>query len=149
PAIRSAVVSAQPNPSGHKRLVAYIVTDSQPGPQSGELRSYLRERLPDYMVPTAFMKVDALPLDRNGKVRRQALPAPERAAFNPDGDYVTPHTYLEKTIATIWEQVLGLDKVGANQNFFDLGGDSLLILQVHSKLCEELGHDFSMITMFR
>ncbi|MFN2413682.1 MAG: amino acid adenylation domain-containing protein [Pyrinomonadaceae bacterium] len=131
PCVRDVVVVAREDEPGQKRLVAYVVADhTQPGATPADLRRYTQERLPDYMVPSAFVLLDAFPQLPNGKVNRRALPAPaaERSALG-DG-YVPPRTPAEKTLADIWARALGLDRVGVNDNFIELGGDSILSFQV-------------------
>ncbi|HSF38614.1 MAG TPA: amino acid adenylation domain-containing protein [Thermoanaerobaculia bacterium] len=125
PGVREAVVVAREDRSpGARRLVAYLVGDASPD----ALRRALRERLPDYMVPAAFVTLAALPLTPNGKVDRKALPAPEQ----PDarGGYVAPRTREEEILTAVWAQVLRLPRVGVNDNFFELGGDSILSIQI-------------------
>jgi acyl carrier protein len=100
---------------------------------AAELRAFLKERLPDYMVPAAFVALDALPLNASGKVDRRALPGPERTRTD-DVAWVAPRTPAEETVAAAWQEVLGLDRVGATDNFFDLGGHSLLLPQVLHRL---------------
>jgi acyl carrier protein len=134
---------------GDKRLVAYLVSQHESSPTISELRSFLREKLPDYMVPSFFEMLEALPLTPNGKVDRKALPAPDSLRPQLEATYVKPKTDLEKTIATVWQKVLKLETVGIHDNFFDLGGHSLLIVQVHSELCQLLKADFSMLELFR
>src|SRR5262249_23771683 len=108
------------------------------GPSSHELRRYLRERLPEHMVPSAFVVLDALPLTPNGKIDRQALPAPEQ---DPTGQEEVEAlcTPVEEVIAGVWAEVLGLQRVGARANFFDLGGHSLLATRVVSRLSDLFG----------
>lgn len=101
-------------------------------PGAGELRSFLGGLLPDYMVPSAFVTLDALPLTRNGKVDRRRLPAPDPDAAGTAG-YVAPRTDTERTLAQIWGTLLGRERVGAEDNFFHLGGDSILSIQVASR----------------
>ncbi|BAY73747.1 amino acid adenylation domain protein [Nostoc linckia NIES-25] len=113
-----------------------------------QLRSFLKEKLPEYMVPTAFIFLDALPLTPNGKVNRRALPLPESYS-NQNNLYVAPETELEETIASTWQKVLGIEKVSINDNFFDLGGHSLLISQVNAQLREQLQRDISVVEMFQ
>ncbi|PWK81234.1 non-ribosomal peptide synthase protein (TIGR01720 family)/amino acid adenylation domain-containing protein [Lentzea atacamensis] len=120
--VRAAAVVATTAVTG-KRLVAYVVTDRD----TGELRAFLRERLPDYLVPSAFVVLDALPLTANGKLDRRALPEP--AAPETDA-YVAPRTDAERALAAIWATLLGAERVGVHDNFFDLGGDSIASLQV-------------------
>uniref|UniRef100_UPI001F06297A condensation domain-containing protein n=1 Tax=Nonomuraea lactucae TaxID=2249762 RepID=UPI001F06297A len=112
---------------GGKRLIGYVVPE---GPvDAAELRSFMRGRLPDYMVPAVFMTVDGLPLTANGKVDRKALPEPD-AVVSAGVEYVPPRTASEVVLAGIWSQVLGVERVGLHDNFFELGGDSILSLQI-------------------
>ncbi|MEG4394820.1 amino acid adenylation domain-containing protein [Microcoleus sp. BROC3] len=115
----------------------------------GSLRDFLKQKLPDYMVPSGFVFLNHLPLTPNGKVDRKALPAPD--AINPqlETTYIAPQTEIEQAIATVWQQVLHLEKVGVDDNFFDLGGHSLLMAQAHSKLREAIDRDVSMMEMFK
>ncbi len=132
PAIRAGVVVARGNNGGGKQLVAYTVAEREPAPSAGELRQHLQGTLPDYMVPALFVMLDALPLNANGKVDRQALPAPEEAQTD-DETYIAPRTPTEEQLATIWSQVLGVERVGIYDSFFELGGDSILSIQVIGK----------------
>jgi amino acid adenylation domain-containing protein len=149
PAVREAVVLAREDIPGERRLVAYVVANQQPGPSINELRRFLQAKLPEYMLPAAFVGMDALPLTPNGKVDRRALPAPEGLRPELEANYVAPRTEVERTIATVWQQVLLTEKVGLYDNFFDLGGHSLLLIQVHSKLQEFFGKDISVLDMFK
>jgi len=129
PAIRETVVLAREDEQGNKRLVAYIV-GSQESILISELRDFLKEKLPEYMVPSVFLQLKALPLTPNGKVDRQALPAPDTVRPELEGRFVAPRTPIEETIAKIWTQVLGRDRVSIYDNFFELGGDSILSIQI-------------------
>ena len=127
---------------------------SRPAPApvltAGELRAAVKGRLPDYMLPSAFVLLEQLPLTRNGKVDRAALPPPEQTRSDATGrGFAAPQTQLERAIAAVWQQALHLDRVGTDENFFELGGHSLLMVQVHSKLRETLGRDISMVEMFQ
>jgi acyl carrier protein len=134
PEVAEAVVAAREDTPGDRRLAAYVVPRrAGAAPGAAELRAFLKERLPDYMVPAAFVALDALPLNASGKVDRRALPAPERGRVEA-AEYVAPRTAAEETVAAVWQQVLGLDRVGATDNFFDLGGHSLLLPQVMHRL---------------
>ncbi len=127
----------------HKPTPATVLT-------AGELRAALKGRLPDYMVPSAFVLLEQLPLTRNGKVDRAALPPPEQSRPDAAGQsFAAPQTQMERAIAAVWQQALHLDKVGTDENFFELGGHSLLMVQVHGKLRETLGRDISMVEMFQ
>ncbi|HYG62303.1 MAG TPA: amino acid adenylation domain-containing protein, partial [Thermoanaerobaculia bacterium] len=122
--VRQAVVLVREDRPGDRRLVAYVVG----GMSAAELRQSLRERLPDYMVPAAFVTLAALPLTTNGKVDRKALPTPEQSGASEG--YVAPRTREEEILAMVWTQVLRLNQVGVNDNFFELGGDSILSVQI-------------------
>jgi amino acid adenylation domain-containing protein len=121
-------------PGPLKPWSAYANSPSQNGNLPSALREYLRERLPEYMVPAAIVPLDALPLTPSGKVDRDALPAPQPRRAETNGRFIAPRTEMERRIATVWEDVLGVERVGRNDNFFDLGGHSLLMMRVHSRL---------------
>ncbi|HEX4959261.1 MAG TPA: amino acid adenylation domain-containing protein, partial [Thermoanaerobaculia bacterium] len=125
---------------GDRRLIAYVTGDAT----AAELRQSLRERLPDYMVPAVFVRLDALPLTPNGKVDRKALPAPERA----EGGYLAPRTPVEEVLACLWAEVLGLERVGVDGHFFELGGHSLLATQVMSRLRQAFGVEMPLRDLF-
>ncbi|WP_433730545.1 non-ribosomal peptide synthase/polyketide synthase [Actinoplanes sp. CA-051413] len=132
PGITEAVVVAHADPAGHQRLVAYLVTDDGRDPGSTVLRSWLKQSLPDYLVPSVFVLLDRLPVTASGKVDRRALPAPALPAGD-DREYVAPRSEIERQLAEIWAGVLGADRVGVTDNFFTLGGDSILSIQVVSR----------------
>lgn len=138
PAIRHAVVSASDGLTGERYLAAYVVTKQEPSPTTTELRTFLQEHLPDYMVPAVFVTLDALPLTRNGKVDRQALPAPDRARPALALPYVAPRKPTEEVLARICAEVLGLDQVGIHDNLFDLGAHSLGITQIVARVRHDL-----------
>jgi len=134
-AVREAVVLAWEDEPGSKRLVAYVVpTAEHPSSLISELRSSLKESLPEYMVPSAFVTLDALPLTSSGKVDRRALPAPDRARPELGGAYVAPRTLVEEELVRMWAEVLNVERVGVHDNFFDLGGHSLMATQLISRV---------------
>jgi len=153
--LTSTSLSATPplstvTPSGveERRLVAYVVSrDKQPLPVS-ELRQFLMKKLPDYMIPSAFVFLDALPLTPNGKVDRRALPPPDLTRRELPDTFVAPGSPVEKILAGIWHQVLGVAKIGVHDNFFELGGHSLLATQVNSRLRKIFGVDFPLRALF-
>jgi acyl carrier protein len=114
-----------------------------------ELRKYLHELVPEYMVPAAFVMLEALPLTPNGKINRRALPVPDDARPELQQTYVEPSSLLERTIQSIWREVLQIERVGAHDNFFDLGGHSLRLVVVHSKLAETLKRELSIVDLFQ
>jgi acyl carrier protein len=134
PAIRETVVLARETTSGNKYLVAYIVPTKDQIPTSGELRTWLKDKIPEYMIPTVFVPLEAMPLNSNGKLDRGALPAPEQISPELKSTFVKARTSLEETIATIWSQVLEIEQIGIYDNFFALGGHSLLAMLVISRL---------------
>jgi acyl carrier protein len=151
PAVREALVVAfQEDQSA--RLVAYCVP--QPGsenerfPTAAELREFLKSELPEYMVPATFLQLDCFPLTTNGKVDRRALPSPDGRQLEA-GAYVAPRNDSERVLAEIWQQVLKRERVGAHDNFFDLGGDSLLLIRVKSQIREKLAVDLPVVELFR
>src|SRR6185295_10623740 len=141
-AVRECVVVAREDASGGTRLVGYIVGEADPD----ALRAHLRRSLPEYMVPSAFVFLDALPLTPNGKLDRRALPAPEYAAA--EERYVAPRTPVEEVLAGIWAEVLRLERVGANDHFFELGGHSLLATRVVSRIREVFGVEVPLRALF-
>jgi amino acid adenylation domain-containing protein/thioester reductase-like protein len=132
--VREAVVLAREDAPGEKRLVAYLVpSDASRVPSIDALRTYLKSLVPEYMVPSAFVQLERLPLSPNGKLDRKALPAPELSAYT-SRQYEAPQGEVEEIIAGIWQAVLGVERVGRHDNFFELGGHSLLIMQVLERL---------------
>ncbi len=134
PAVREVAVLAWEEVDGDKRLVAYLVPDQYLAPSVSELRDFLKKKLPAYMIPSAFIMLEALPLTPNGKVDRKALPAPEPAGFGLEAAYVAPRTPEEEIVASLWAGVLGIERVGVHDNFFELGGHSLLATQLISRV---------------
>ncbi len=148
PNIRAAVVIAHEYLPGNKRLVAYVVASQEPAPGVGELRDYLKKRLPEYMVPPSFLMLDELPVMPNGKVNRQALPALDQLRPDLETKLVDPRTPIEETLAGIWARVLGVERVGINDNFFELGGHSLLATQAISRVREAINVEVSLRHLF-
>jgi amino acid adenylation domain-containing protein len=152
PAVREAVVVAREeveNPkSPERRLVAYVVPKRELPLSITELRNFLKEKLPDYMVPSAFVFLDTLPLTPNGKVDRQALPAPEQTRPELEQTFVAPRTRVEEVLAGIWNELLGIERVGIYDNFFELGGHSLLATQVMSRIHKALQVEPPLRTLF-
>ncbi len=140
--VREAAVVAREGVSG-QRLVAYVVpAGAPPGPD--ELRAFLQEKLPAYMVPQAFVRLDSLPLTANGKVDRRRLPAPDDSGLpSPE-----PRSPVERALAAVWAEVLGVERVGVHDNFFDLGGHSLLATRLVSRLCAEFGAELPLQALF-
>ncbi len=131
PDVRDAVVAVHRDGTGRQRLVGHLVTDREL--TTGELRSHLAGSLPDYMVPGLYMRLERLPLTPSGKVDRRALPEPDFRAERGGADHTPPRNRAEEVLAEVWAEVLGIERVGVHDNFFDLGGDSILSIQVVSR----------------
>src|SRR5579859_5531527 len=156
PSVREAVVIAREDAPGdpstslriEKRLVAYVVTEREPPPTTTDLRNFLKEKLPEYMVPSAFVLLDALPLTLNGKIDRRALPSPDRSRPELDKAFMAPRTPTEELLAEIWGKLLGIERVGIHDNFFDLGGHSLLATQLVSRVREAFQVEIPLRRLF-
>lgn len=134
--VAEVLVTVREDIPGNKRLVAYVVAAAQTTPVAGELRDYLKERLPEYMAPSVFVMLDEMPLTPNGKIDRRALPAPDTTRPEMTRSFVAPRNAIEETLAGIVLKVLNLQQVGVHDDFFELGGHSLLATQVISRLRE-------------
>jgi len=148
PAVKDVIVLAREQESGIPRLIAYFVF--QPGTESAisKIRNTLKKRLPDYMVPSAYVTLDALPLNPHGKTDRRALPDPEPGREETDGRFDSPTTPLETQLADVFAQVLGVDRVGVNDNFFELGGHSLLLTNLLFHLNEKFHLELPLRAVF-
>lgn len=147
--VSKAVVILSNASQRNKRLVAYIVPDQGLTPTGEELQSFLRERLPEYMVPFVFMTLNALPLTPNGKVNRKALPDIHDAYLELNATYAVPQSEMEQSIAACWQEVLGIQRVGIHDNFFDLGGNSLHIVQIYNRLQKVITGNLMIVDMFK
>ncbi len=130
PAVRENAVIAREDTPGGKNLVGYLVVREEPGPTVTELREFLLKKLPDYMVPAAFVKLERLPLTPSGKIDRQALPPPDENRLGLGVQFVAPRTPTEVALAKIWRELLGLNQIGIHENYFELGGHSLMAVQI-------------------
>lgn len=148
PNLRGAAVLLRHDPPAQPRLVAYTVYRTDPL-SDGELRQWLKTKLPDYMVPAAIVTLSALPLTPNGKLDRRRLPAPSGDRPTLSVAYTRPESEPEQTIVRIWQELLQLDTVGIHDSFFDLGGDSLGLMQLHHRLQAELSTSFELMDLFR
>ena len=146
--IREAVVTAPKTESGEARLIGYYTCPSEPGPTIGQLRRFLQNQLPDYMIPSTFVKLDTMPLTLNGKVDRQSLPVPDNWRPNLDAPFVGPQDATEEKLVKIWAEVLGVDKVGIHDNFFDLGGHSLLTTRLCIQIQKQFGKKLPEVTIY-
>ena len=149
PAVQETVVVVREDSPGDKRLAAYIVPGPHQTPESGELRSYLKRKLPEYMIPSAFVVLDALPLTPSGKVDRRRLPALDRARSQRESGYVAPRNVLEERLAKIWERVLGVEPISVTDNFFDLGGHSLLAVRLFVRIERRMARSLPLASIFQ
>jgi amino acid adenylation domain-containing protein len=148
PQVRHSVVLAREDVPDDKQLTAYIVLEEGAVAGSDELRRFLKAKLPEYMVPSAYVYLESLPLTSNGKLDRKALPAPDQIRPDVAEKFVATRTLVEETLANIWAKVLGFERVGVHDNFFDLGGHSLLGTQVMSRIREALQVDLPLRILF-
>ena len=148
PAVREAVVVPRPNERGESDLVGYFTSDSGPEISISELRRYLVERLPDFMIPSVFVMLDVIPLTSNGKVDRKALPAPDRSRPHLDTAYVAPRSSIEQKLVEIWAVVLSLSQVGIHDNFFELGGHSLAATRIVARIIKHFQLEIPVQSLF-
>jgi amino acid adenylation domain-containing protein len=145
PTVKAAFVAGRRNDSGDDQIVAYVVPEAQPAPAVGVLREALGRTLPDFMIPSAFVWLDALPLAPNGKVDRSALPSPEPSRPDLQSVFVGPRTELETALAKIWTDILQVDTIGIDDNFLELGGDSLRAMRLVNRVRDVLKVDLDVI----
>jgi len=148
PAVQEVVVMVREDIPGNKRLVAYLVVNQLAAPTIPKLQQFLKQKLPEYMVPSTFVLLEVLPLTPNGKIDRRALPAPDTSRPFGEGAYVAPQTPVEEMVAGIWADVLAVKEVSIHDNFFDLGGHSLLATQLISRLRDTFGVEFPLRGLF-
>ncbi|WP_335219819.1 non-ribosomal peptide synthetase [Nostoc sp.] len=149
PEVRETVVLARQEETGEKQLVAYVVPHQNSSYTSNQLRSFLEQRLPSHMLPSAFVLLESMPLTVNGKLDRQKLPAPSRERPQLEQAYISPQTDLELLLAGILSDLLKIDRIGIDDNFFDLGGTSISILQVAVRVQKELGIQLPTVKLFQ
>jgi thioesterase domain-containing protein len=149
PGVRDCVVTLRELQPGDERLIAYVIPKENSELAPSKLREFLRNAVPDYMLPSAFVPLEALPLSPNGKVDRRVLPAPNVARPQSDIGYVAPRTLTEQRVARIWSELLGVEKVGVHDSFFELGGESLLAVRLTNRLEREFAKDVRVTTLFR
>lgn len=148
PAIKHVIVIVREDVPNNKYIAAYYVTDPQQVPSVSDLRDYVGSKLPDYMIPTAFVKMDVLPLTANGKIDRKNLPAPDLEKIRAES-FVAPSTPTEQFLADVWAEMLNLKQVGINDNFFELGGHSLLAIRIFSRIDKKFNKQLPLGTLFR
>jgi len=149
PEVQQTVVVARPDASGARHLAAYVVTTIEAESVVGTLKTFLRERLPAYMFPSRWVKVDEYPLTPSGKIDRRALASLDSNGVDGNGTRQKPQSEIERVVAAVWQEVLDLETIGVQDNFFEIGGHSLLAVTVHRRLEEVFEKDFSMVEMFR
>jgi amino acid adenylation domain-containing protein len=147
PGLKAAAAAWRTRPAGEAGVVGYCAPQEQPGPTAAELRAFLRERLPEHMIPAVFVTVDSLPLTANGKVDKDALPAPDWAANRPDR--VAPQTPAQEMMAAIWSKALGLPEVAIHDDFFELGGHSLMAVRVMAEIEKAFGRQPPLAAFFQ
>jgi len=147
--VQDVLVMAREDIGSEKVLIAYLVKADEKEDDTQTLRNYLREKLPDYMIPAAFVWLDAFPLTPNEKIDRKALPLPDLENARSSREIQAPRNEIERIIAAVWKECLGLADVSIRENFFDLGGHSLLLAKVHTKLPEFLQHKLSMVDLYK
>ena len=148
PGVRETVVVAQQEVHGGKQLVAYVAPKLEPAPTTHELQRFLQEKLPHYMIPSAFVYLESLPLTPNGKVDRRALPNPRSQDTRGHNEYVGPRDETERVLARVWSAVLGIDRVGLDDDFFAIGGHSLLAAKLFARLDEAFGRSLPLGVLF-
>ncbi len=149
PSVREVVVIAREDQPGDQRLVAYVISSARQVSTTNELRRCLKEKLPNYMMPSAFVILDALPLTPNGKVDRQALPMPDQLRQEAEETFVAPRDELERQMTQIWEEVLGIESIGLRDNFFEIGGHSLLAVKLFWQIEKTFGKNLPLATLFQ
>ena len=147
--LQSVVIVREDVTTGDKQLVAYIVANTETALTNSEIRQFLRNQLPEYMIPCVFVFLDTMPLTPNGKVDRRALPVPDKIRQEPSTLFVAPQDQLESHLAKIWEQVLGVQPIGVRDNFFDMGGNSLKAVTLFAQIEKQFGKNLPLVTLFQ
>jgi amino acid adenylation domain-containing protein len=149
PSVHETVVIAREDQSGNKQLVAYVVLNEKSAMVNSDLRSFLKKKLPDYMIPSAFVILDALPLTLNGKVDRKALTIPAQSMTGMAKTFVAPRNTNEAQLTRIWEKVLAMKPIGVTDNFFELGGHSLLAIRLIAEIRKVTGKNLPVVALFQ
>ncbi len=147
--IHHAIVALHEDEAGDKRIVAYLVPREDQAPSAKDVRDFLKGRLPEHMIPSMYVRLDSIPLTPNGKINRKALPVPDVAAIEIDSQHLAPRTATEQVLAEQWETLLNIKPVGVRDNFFDLGGDSILAIQVLCHIMEAFRIQLPLHTIFQ
>ncbi len=146
--ISQSVVVCKEVVPGEKAIIAYVITKTKETDTVG-LRDYLRESLPDYMIPSYFVMLESFPMTPNNKIDRKSLPMPEKTTHGASSDITTSSNDVQKTVSDIWKEVLSRENIGFNENFFDLGGHSLLLAKVRSKILKQMNIDLQIMDLFK
>jgi thioesterase domain-containing protein len=149
PAVQQAVAVAREGEQGDKYLAVYFITKQGDKPPIAELRDHLRKQLPDYMIPSAFVSLREFPLTANGKVDRKALPAPQATDYERQNEYIAPRDKIEKKLAKLWQEVLGVHPIGVKDGFFELGGRSILAARLFIKIAHSFGRELPLTTLIQ
>jgi amino acid adenylation domain-containing protein len=149
PSVRQTIVTAQQDGPGEKRLIAYVVGDCEHAPTANDLHCFLKEKVPEYMVPAFFMLLDSFPTTPNGKVDRGRLPSPQHTRRETEKAFVVPRDDLEVQLVSLWEEVLSVRPIGVTDNFFELGGHSLLAVRLFALIDKRLGKTLPLVALFR
>jgi acyl carrier protein len=145
PDVDEIIVTVREDSPGKETLVAYIVSRQRPAPTAEELRYFLKEKLPDHLIPSAFVTLEGIPLTPNGKIDRKALPPPDKTNRR---NFAPPRNPIEHALARLWAEVLGVEQVGVHDNFFELGGHSLLGIQLLSRVQDSFQVELPLVLMF-
>jgi amino acid adenylation domain-containing protein len=149
PELQALVVTAINDPQGDKQLVAYIVPNSQTVPTSQELRQFLQEKLPEYMIPSTFILLESLPITANGKLDRKALPQPKANSYEQIKNFVAPRNAVEMELVQIWTETLHIHPIGVRDNFFNLGGNSISAVRLMTQIQKHFGQTLPLSTLFQ
>ncbi len=149
PGIRENLIISREDSFGNKRLVAYFVPRMQPGPSTADLRNFLSDQVPEYMMPSTFVSMESFPLTPNGKVDRRALPSPEQRVPELQESYVAPRNEMETQLARMWSEILGIQRIGVQDNFFELGGHSLLAVRLITQIKKRLNQYLPLTALFK
>jgi amino acid adenylation domain-containing protein len=149
PDVKDAVISTHGDSIEDRRLVAYIIAAAERELSSSDLSDYLKERLPEYLVPSVFVTLKKVPLTANGKIDYRALPQPNGLNVGLKNEYVAPRTDAEQLLRDIWQEVISIERIGIHDNFFDLGGHSILLLKAQQKIRERFQHELSLVELFK
>jgi amino acid adenylation domain-containing protein len=148
PSIKEAAVLVHEE-KGNKSLIAYLISRDSGEPKISDLRKHLKEQLPDYMIPSAWVNLDTLPLTPSGKLNRRALPLPEHGISGSSCEYAAPRTQLEKTLVSIWQEILNIERVGIHDNFFKIGGHSLLVMKIIHRIRQSTQQKLPLSVLFQ